>query len=95
MSSFLPSDEGQTRQVARILDFNDVAYSNGGTISQTVGATVRAGVVYTLPVGLGWRKAGSRSLRRYGAAGQGLKQFLSLAWLPKRGGHPRGRAKSR
>jgi hypothetical protein len=32
-----------------------VAYSNGPTISQTVGATVQAGVVYTLQVDLGWR----------------------------------------
>ena len=34
-----------------------VAYSNdaGGVISQTVGATVQFGVVYTLSVDLGWR----------------------------------------
>ncbi|HTS55028.1 MAG TPA: PEP-CTERM sorting domain-containing protein [Burkholderiales bacterium] len=33
-----------------------VAYSNGGTIYQTVGATVEAGVVYTLQVDQGFRK---------------------------------------
>jgi hypothetical protein len=31
------------------------AYSNGGTISQTVGATVQAGLIYTLTVFLGQR----------------------------------------
>jgi hypothetical protein len=38
-----------------IPDGTTVAYSNSGTISQTVGATVQAGVVYTLQVDLGWR----------------------------------------
>lgn len=33
-----------------------VAYSNGGTIMQTVGATAQAGVTYTLQVDLGFRK---------------------------------------
>jgi hypothetical protein len=33
-----------------------VAYSNGGTISQTVGALAQAGVTYTLQVDLGFRK---------------------------------------
>jgi len=48
-------------QVGNFFAFNTipdgitVAYSNGGTISQTVGATVQAGVVYTLQVDLGWR----------------------------------------
>jgi hypothetical protein len=32
-----------------------VAYTNDATISQTVGATVQTGVVYTLQVSLGWR----------------------------------------
>ncbi|MCU1237066.1 MAG: hypothetical protein JWP63_5033, partial [Candidatus Solibacter sp.] len=32
------------------------AYSNGPTISQTVGATVQAGILYTLMVDLGSRK---------------------------------------
>jgi len=50
-------------QVGNFFAFNTipdgitVAYSNdnGGVISQTVGATVQAGVVYTLQVDLGWR----------------------------------------
>jgi hapalindole biogenesis HpiC1 cyclase-like protein/PEP-CTERM motif-containing protein len=42
------------------------AYSNGGTLEQTVSATVVAGVTYTLSVDLGWRNdapfAGSADL---------------------------------
>jgi hypothetical protein len=44
-------------------DGSTVAYSNGGTISQTVGATVQVGTVYTLSVELGNRNDG------YGSAG--------------------------
>src|SRR5207302_10757629 len=49
-------------QVGNFFAFNTipdgitVAYSNGPLISQTVGATVQAGVVYTLQIDLGWRK---------------------------------------
>lgn len=38
-----------------IPDGNTVTFANAGTISQTVGATVQAGVIYTLRVDLGWR----------------------------------------
>ena len=39
-----------------IPDGSTVAFANAATISQTVGATVQVGAMYTLQVDLGWRK---------------------------------------
>jgi hypothetical protein len=54
---FIPGTQvGNVSFFNTISDGITVAYSNAGTISQTVGATVQAGVAYTLQVDLGWRK---------------------------------------
>ena len=79
-------------QVGNFFAFNTipdgitVAYSNdnGGIISQTVGATVQAGVVYTLQVDLGWRNdvpafIGTANLLVNG------KQYLATGATPLQG----------
>lgn len=53
---FIPGTQvGNFSFFTTVPDEITVAYSNSGTISQTVGATVQAGVIYTLQVDLGWR----------------------------------------
>jgi hapalindole biogenesis HpiC1 cyclase-like protein len=49
------TNSGNFQYFNSIPDGNTVAYSNGGSISQTVGQTVELGVVYTLQVDLGLR----------------------------------------
>lgn len=49
------TQDGNTSHFTTLSDGITSAYSNDGTISQTVGATVQTGVVYTLMVDLGWR----------------------------------------
>ena len=51
-----PGPPATTTYFNSVPDGTTVAYSNGGTISQTVGATVQLGVVYTLLVSVGVRK---------------------------------------
>jgi hypothetical protein len=46
---------GDFAQFSTLSDGNTDAYTNAGTISQTVGDTVQSGVVYTLMVDLGMR----------------------------------------
>jgi len=53
---FVPGAPGNTNDFNSIPDGTTVAYLNGGTITQTVGPTVQAGVTYTLMVDLGVRK---------------------------------------
>jgi len=47
---------GNTNFFNSVSDGITVAYSNGGQLSQTVGAVAQAGVTYTLMVDLGFRK---------------------------------------
>ena len=47
---------GNTTFFNTVPDGITVAYSNGGSLSQTVGAVAQAGVTYTLMVDLGFRK---------------------------------------
>jgi hypothetical protein len=65
------SSSGNLAYFNYVPDGITVAYSNGGTISQTVGATVQAGVIYTLSVELG-----NRSDNGGGYANQGSADLL-------------------
>jgi hypothetical protein len=49
------SSSGNTAYFSSVPDGLTVAYSNGGTITQTLSATVQAGTVYTLTVDIGNR----------------------------------------
>lgn len=49
------TQDGNTTHFTTLSDGITSAFSNGGTISQTVGATVQNGVTYTLQVDLGAR----------------------------------------
>jgi hypothetical protein len=53
---FHPGPPTNTTFFNTVPDGTVVAYSNGGTISQTTGATVQLGVLYTLLVDVGFRK---------------------------------------
>jgi hypothetical protein len=63
---FQPGPPATMTYFDSVPDGHTVAYSNGGTISQTVGATVQDGVTYTLTVDIGARNdfpfAGSADL---------------------------------
>ena len=65
------SSSGNFAYFNYVPDGTTIAYSNGGTISQTVGATVQAGVIYTLSVELG-----NRSDNGGGYANQGSADLL-------------------
>lgn len=49
------TQDGNFIEFTTLSDGITSAYTNNGTISQTVGATVQVGAIYTLSVGLGWR----------------------------------------
>ena len=58
IGQFQPGNPGNTNYFSTLSDGSTNAYSNvpGSVISQTVGATVVLGEVYTLMVDIGWRK---------------------------------------
>jgi len=53
---FRPGAPGNTTYFNTVPDGTTVAFSNGGTLSQIVGATVQVGTTYTLTVEVGARK---------------------------------------